>query len=65
MFKVFKYEQKSFYDSSLYLSTLKTNNTNLDSDKNRKVFIVSSSNKKFLNQKKFKTTFKYSNKNFI
>ena len=58
MYKSLKSEQKSLLDSSIYLSTLKTTNSTIDSEKYKQVFIVS--NEKFLNKKKFKTTFKYS-----
>ena len=58
MYKSLKSEQKSLLDSSIDLSTLKTTNSTIDSEKYKQVFIVS--NEKFLNKKKFKTTFKYS-----
>ena len=61
MFKISKSEQKSVLDCSIDLSTLKTTNTTLDFEKYKKVFKVSSSNeKKLLNNKRFKTTLKYS-----
>ena len=61
MFKISKSEQKSVLDCSIDLSTLKTTNTTLDFEKYKIDFKVSSSNeKKLLNNKRFKTTLKYS-----
>jgi len=54
MFKVLKTEQKTTSDDSLHSSTFKSS-SNLNSDTYKKVFIVSSLNKKFLNKKRFKT----------
>ena len=54
MSKVLKTEQKTTSDDSLDSSTFKSS-SNLNSDTYKKVFIVSSLNKKFLNKKRFKT----------
>ena len=54
MFKVLKIKKKPTSDDSLDLTTFKSN-SNLNSDTYKKVFIVSSLNKKFLNKKRFKT----------
>ena len=59
MFKILKTEKKQTLDDSLDLSTFKIN-SNLNSDIYKKVFVVSSLNKKFLNKKKFKTNRKHS-----
>ena len=53
MFKVLKIKKKPTSDDSLDLTTFKSN-SNLNSDTYKKVFIVSSLNKKFLNKKRFK-----------
>ena len=53
MSKVLKTEQKTTSDDSLHSSTFKSS-SNLNSDTYKKVFIVSSLNKKFLNKKRFK-----------
>ena len=53
MFKVLKIKKKPPSDDSLDLTTFKSN-SNLNSDTYKKVFIVSSLNKKFLNKKRFK-----------
>ena len=58
MFKVLKIKKKPPSDDSLDLTTFKSN-SNLNSDTYKKVFIVSSLNKKFLNKKKFKTNRKH------
>ena len=53
MSKVLKIKKKPTSDDSLDLTTFKSN-SNLNSDTYKKVFIVSSLNKKFLNKKRFK-----------
>ena len=59
MFKVLKTEQKPTLEDSSDLSTFKSN-SNLNSDTYKKVFIVSSLDKKFLNKKRFKINRKQS-----